>query len=205
MLSIVKINTQDYASQGEFAKYCQMIHDVSVFLDKYSIPEEVWPKNEYKDKPADFDFSKVWFGQVVSGEFMADDSKVVRMLRECEQKRFTLTIVNQYDAEVADNKEQKGILSTMHDILEKMKNTEFIRGMSFNEKCEVHVGGFALLSIDSVMLCEDCCTDRLQGHLDEGWRILSVNVQPDQRRPDYILGRSVPPSDKAKYSNAERG
>lgn len=28
--------------------------------------------------------------------------------------------------------------------------------------------------------------------LDAGWRILAVCPQPDQRRPDYILGRTKP-------------
>ena len=36
---------------------------------------------------------------------------------------------------------------------------------------------------------EDVCTDVLQQELNNGWRIIAICVQADQRRPDYILGR----------------
>lgn len=50
-----------------------------------------------------------------------------------------------------------------------------------------HVG---LLSINEVEVEEDCCTDRLQERLNEGWRILCVCPPNAARRPDYILGRT---------------
>jgi len=40
-----------------------------------------------------------------------------------------------------------------------------------------------------VQIREDYCTERLQDDLDSGWKILAICVQPDGRRPDYILGR----------------
>ena len=57
-----------------------------------------------------------------------------------------------------------------------------------NERCSVHVPNLGLLQIASVELLQDCCTDDLQSHLERGWRILAVCVQPNQRRPDYIIG-----------------
>ena len=62
----------------------------------------------------------------------------------------------------------------------------------FNSKCEVHMPGMALSMYNEVRLLEDCCTDALQGHLIDGWRIIAACPQPDQRRPDYILGRFNP-------------
>ena len=59
-----------------------------------------------------------------------------------------------------------------------------------NQKCSVAVPGLGLLLIDEVRLEEDCCTDTLSRLLEGGWRIVAVCVQPDQRRPDYVLGRS---------------
>jgi hypothetical protein len=59
-----------------------------------------------------------------------------------------------------------------------------------NERCRVAVAGLGLLTVDEVENCDDLCTDALQDKLNEGWRILAVCVQPDQRRPDYILGRT---------------
>lgn len=73
----------------------------------------------------------------------------------------------------------------------------------FNQRVEVHTPGNALALFNDIMLAEDCCTDALQNSLNEGWRIIAVCPQPDQRRPDYILGRFNPDRD-AKYSAAAR-
>jgi hypothetical protein len=40
------------------------------------------------------------------------------------------------------------------------------------------------------MNLNDACTDELRRHLDDGWRIVCVCPPLNQRRPDYILGRS---------------
>jgi len=54
----------------------------------------------------------------------------------------------------------------------------------------ISVANVGLLSVRNVTYIEDCCTDELQRHLNEGWRILAVCPPNDTRRPDYILGRS---------------
>lgn len=59
---------------------------------------------------------------------------------------------------------------------------------AWNELCNQPIPGPHLLHINDLMLKQDCCTDELQGCLDDGWRILAVSPQ-EQRRPDYILGR----------------
>lgn len=58
-----------------------------------------------------------------------------------------------------------------------------------NQKVRVAVPGNSLLDYDRVQLELDCCTDHLQDQLSAGWRIIAICVQPDQRRPDYILGK----------------
>lgn len=58
-----------------------------------------------------------------------------------------------------------------------------------NERCNVVVAGTSVMEIREVMMEQDLCTDLLQGRLRDGWRILAICVQPDQRRPDYILGK----------------
>ena len=73
---------------------------------------------------------------------------------------------------------------------------------SFNEKCHVHIGGSLLITINKLLLLENACTDNVQSHLAAGWRIVAVTVQPDGRRPDYILGKC---SDEPMAASAERG
>jgi hypothetical protein len=58
----------------------------------------------------------------------------------------------------------------------------------YNEICNVAVGG-STIHITNVKVFTDLCTEELQTKLDEGWRIVAVCVQPNQRRPDYILGK----------------
>lgn len=62
----------------------------------------------------------------------------------------------------------------------------------YNNKCEVHMPGQALAMYNDMMLLDDACTDALQDSLNQGWRIIAACPQPDQRRPDYILGRYNP-------------
>lgn len=57
-----------------------------------------------------------------------------------------------------------------------------------NERCQVIVGSGAY-NVTETKLLSDGCTDQLNNELRSGWHILAVCVQPDQRRPDYILGK----------------
>jgi hypothetical protein len=57
-----------------------------------------------------------------------------------------------------------------------------------NEHVNVAIPGLGLLMIKHVAVLEDCCTDKLQKALDDGWHLLAVCPQ-EARRPDYILGR----------------
>lgn len=63
------------------------------------------------------------------------------------------------------------------------------RSLPFNAKCHVSVPGLGLLLLNEVQVEKDCCTDRLNDLLRDGWRIVAVCPQPDQRRPDYVIGR----------------
>lgn len=64
--------------------------------------------------------------------------------------------------------------------------------MGFNEVCQVHMPGQAMATFNDVMLLTDSCSDVLQESLAKGWRIIAACPQPDQRRPDYVLGRYNP-------------
>lgn len=60
---------------------------------------------------------------------------------------------------------------------------------SFNKVVNVIVPCNELLGFTRVKNVNDYCTDMLQDELANGWHILAICVQPDQRRPDYILGK----------------
>lgn len=77
------------------------------------------------------------------------------------------------------------------------------RRESLNGKCQVHIAGSHLLTINRLMLMEDACTDAVQDYLNKGWRIVSCNVQ-DARRPDYVLGK-YDPGFEGDSNSAERG
>lgn len=79
----------------------------------------------------------------------------------------------------------EGLFSILADKIASMP------AASTNEKCGQHQPNSALLSIAETKLMQDSCTDALQEQLAAGWRILAIQPQPDQRRPDYILGRSL--------------
>lgn len=57
---------------------------------------------------------------------------------------------------------------------------------------QIAIPNLQLFSIREVCLLEDSCTNELQDRLDAGWYILAVCPPANQRRPDYILGRSPP-------------
>lgn len=92
------------------------------------------------------------------------------------------------------------IIQEIVNIQEKLESSlqRFDKQVQFNEKVNVHVGGFALMSINQVGYGEDMCTEEVQSVLNKGWRILAVCVQPDGRRPDYIFGKYNPEIESEK-------
>lgn len=96
------------------------------------------------------------------------------------------------------------ITKQLIDLAERpIKLTQEGGGNTYNTRCEVHMPGQALSLYNEVQLLEDCCTDQLQSSLASGWRIIAACPQPDQRRPDYILGRYNPKIEKC--DSADRG
>jgi len=60
----------------------------------------------------------------------------------------------------------------------------------FNSKLEVHQPNMPLFQYNKYQVLVDCCTEDLQNkYIDNGWRVVCVCPQPDQRRPDYIIGK----------------
>ncbi len=53
--------------------------------------------------------------------------------------------------------------------------------------------GFELLQYGYIEVLDDACTDAIQRKLDDGFRIIAILPQPQQRRPDYVLVRKEKP------------
>lgn len=79
------------------------------------------------------------------------------------------------------------LLAKTEELIAKVGRTE-----EFNGKVNVHMPGNLLLQFNETLLLENSCTDALQDAMDKGWRVIAACPQPDQRRPDYILGRFNP-------------
>lgn len=97
------------------------------------------------------------------------------------------------------------MLDIIEDKLLRLDNAmQSVADNNFNSKCNVHIGGGLLVTFNELTLKEDTCTDELQRELNNGWRIMAVCIQPDQRRPDYVLGRYNPRLDTESKPNADR-
>lgn len=91
---------------------------------------------------------------------------------------------------IAIDVEEMEILSRHGVVFEvkKMRSSEVFKDRIVNNYA-IEIPNVGLLAVDEVTLMEDCCTDRLQEKLNEGWRILAI-CPTTTRRPDYILGRT---------------
>lgn len=58
-----------------------------------------------------------------------------------------------------------------------------------NNTITINTPDTELHKFNECMVEEECCTDKLQDHLNDGWRIVAVCMQKGSRRPDYVLGR----------------
>lgn len=100
------------------------------------------------------------------------------------------------------------LIDALQKALDKINNLSvpfYDSAPNFNEKVEVHVPGNLLMTFNQSMLLSDSCTDALQDQLNAGWRVIAVCPQPDQRRPDYILGRYNPDPETFRSNSAVRG
>jgi hypothetical protein len=111
-------------------------------------------------------------------------------------------------ADAGSGLDPQGAIEQVTRLIEKMeKFATNVSNMQYNEKVEVYTPGMALMLFNHVKLLEDACSDQLQGELDAGWKIIAACPQPNQRRPDYILGRYDPhrADELGKDSYAARG
>lgn len=67
----------------------------------------------------------------------------------------------------------------------------------FNQKLEIHQPNMPLFTYNDFKSVSDFCTESLQNEINDGYRVVAVLPQPDQRRPDYILGKYIKDIDES--------
>jgi hypothetical protein len=189
-----KIKIMSYDSY----KYRDELHQLPDSLAYYSDKEVEVPSYNIYERLGQKDSAK----DLV---FVAKDNHMVDLLTFAPKCPYPFTInksVLSVDTPVSN---LNSILYTIEDKVNNLvKALADVEGRSFNSKCNVHVGGGLLVTFNELKLSEDTCTDALQIELNDGWRIVAVCVQPDQRRPDYILGRYNPSIDTTSETSAKR-
>lgn len=118
-----------------------------------------------------------------SKEYLADVNMFIQKFPKISVRvRGMIQTSNQHINNLVDNMLQ--IEKKLTDALQS-----FNEQIEFNQRVDVHVPNLGLMNINELAYANDKCTEELQDLLRAGWRIIAVCPQPDQRRPDYILGR----------------
>lgn len=99
-----------------------------------------------------------------------------------------LAITNQFELEQTSPSHILQLSEQIDELIARMNL--YSKDQQFNEACNVHITNVGLLTIQKVKIETNMCTDMIQDELDDGWKILAICPQPDQRRPDYVLGKS---------------
>lgn len=87
-------------------------------------------------------------------------------------------------------KDSCGITKELFDRFEEInKKVDDVKHL--NTRVNVYQPNNPLFTFNKVVCLKDSHTEALQMKLDQGWSIIAICSQPDQVRPDYILGKYV--------------
>ena len=171
---------------GEPIKFAWLIRDEEGKLRQLSWRES-FDEEYVKERSDEYKLvEKSGYVQLDSDDFyLADLNKV---MEEYPSLEYTVKGLPK-----AIQSESTDMIHQMNLIAEKIEDAKnkFTESVQFNQRCEVHVPNLGLLNINKLAYATDYCTENLQELLLMGWRIIAVCPQPDQRRPDYILGMNV--------------
>lgn len=125
-----------------------------------------------------------------------------KMAKKCKHKFY---IEKAIETEEPSINNIKTVLADVEDKARRVENViDTLKQETFNEKTNVHVGGGLITTYNELTVIDDACADLIQEQLNDGWRIIAVCIQNDQRRPDYILGRFNPSLDVSTTKEARR-
>lgn len=141
-----------------------------------------------------------------SFELMLDKFTMADIMLEACRNEVQVSIVSEFEISVGNESQDNPTIVNLMEIHTELMHKQMmqLKEMSsqvFNSKVQVPTTDVFLRQINQTMILYDACTDQLQQSLKDGWRILSICPQPDQRRPDYVLGKIVdePESSATRY------
>lgn len=189
-LLLVKITPKSH-HERDYAKYSKDIAEFNSICESLGIGFNL-EKDEEKEGG---------YYSTTTPSIIVDAAQLIGLMRA----NYHVTIDSTYEIKTTDAY-LKNVAEAAERILAKLANVDagLFPEKTYNEKCDVHVPGIGLLAINRTMLLEDACTDQLNTALANGWRIIAACPQPDQRRPDYILGKYDPEWTPCDGVGAER-
>lgn len=126
-------------------------------------------------------------------EFLADSELVVSLMSKGFSAKIKSSLPQDSDLQNKIQSCEKSIDALMSQLAGKLNcDSDALKNNYYNNRCECHISNVGLHMMNRTMLLENSCTDDLTQALANGWRIISALPQPDQRRPDYILGKYDP-------------
>lgn len=186
----------------EFLKHFEKVGKFEHYLSSWNRPKSV-SKEDWEEliKEENQEDTRKMYPRYDDIRINIQDKDLVTLLM-ARQDRVTIENSEMVDVNVEletdSDRSEAYFLKTMKVMEKYQDQLEKLSTNTFNQKCGQHTGGIALAEYNQLKLKEDVCTDELQQELKSGWRILAVCPQPDQRRPDYILGKKVEsPQDSA--------
>lgn len=135
-------------------------------------------------------------------QYVVDSDLLFSVLDSFDSKYSYKIIGTLKDLPSAKTTSELKVLDKLFSLEEKLDI--FSKAQQFNTKVGVHISDLGLLNVKEVDVLGDACTDELQDWLDNGWRILAICPQPDQRRPDYVLGRNEITANRKRRSSSCR-
>lgn len=99
------------------------------------------------------------------------------------------------DINLKDHDGSGTMIVKLQDKLEALGLQQATLSRQIAENCAVQIAipDLGLMTIQTVTVLTNCCTDTLQDYLDKGWRILAVCPPNSERRPAYVIGRKEKP------------
>jgi hypothetical protein len=131
-----------------------------------------------------YSFDEKWFTQRTPKFELNEEGKIKN--ESWADTRFYINDLNKIDINLLKYCELSpvGILEMMGGA--KIKTENVLEVMKRNQ---IMLPNNMMLEMKELKLETDACTDSINELMNDGWKLIAILPQHQQRRPDYILGR----------------